>query len=666
MILDELVLHNFGVYRGRQSFELSPQADRPIILIGAQNGGGKTTFLEGLQLALYGRLTQSGIRGSSSYDAYLAASINRHVSPKDGAEVQLTFRRTIGGREHTYVARRCWSVQKSGVRETFEVLMDGSVDRVLTAQWAEFVEDLLPPRIAPLFFFDGEKIEQFADLTRSAEIISVAVRALLGLDIVERLQLDLDVLERRKLGELAKADGRAELAAAEKLVNEAKDRFDVLHQSVAAARTKRDRQAALLERAKETLQGQGGGLFIRREALAEQRSRVEHALEQARKDARHWAAEAAPLLLVQDLVSQVALQADDEVETQAAQIMLRHLDARDHALLSHLRGFGSGDDLIGQIDAFLRADRQTRVERAAGFSWLKLSPHAHAGVRALLGGGFDRLLDERSRLLDRLDALEAERDDVERNIASIPAAETIAPLVEAVRSSEDALVQAEAELIACERDFEAGQRELAAARARYQAGFEQQVRSKLAHEDTDRLIQHSAKARATLAAFKKEVISHHVHRLERLILEALGELLRKSDLVADIKIDPETFALEIRDGAWRIISPEHLSAGERQLLAVALLWALAKASEQAAPTVIDTPLGRLDSQHRARLVDRYFPYAGDQVILLSTDQEIDEELYARLAPKLSRTFTIAYDPTSGGSQVRPGYEFAGQASLEAA
>ena len=199
MILDELILHNFGVYRGRQAFKLTPESpDKPIILIGAQNGAGKTTFIEGLQLAFFGRLAQANLRGSSGYEEYLRRSINRNVPSSEGAEVQVTFRRTLAGREQVFNIRRAWSVQKESVREVFEAVVDGERDRVLTDQWVEFVEEMLPPRIAPLFFFDGEKIEQFADLGSSSEVISTAVNTLLGLDIVERLRLDLDVLARRK------------------------------------------------------------------------------------------------------------------------------------------------------------------------------------------------------------------------------------------------------------------------------------------------------------------------------------------------------------------------------------------------------------------------------------------------------------------------------------
>ena len=78
------------------------------------------------------------------------------------------------------------------------MLKDGQEDGVLTEQWQEYLEEILPSRVAPLFFFDGEKIEEFADPKTSCKILSSAVHALLGLDIVERLRRDLEVLERRK------------------------------------------------------------------------------------------------------------------------------------------------------------------------------------------------------------------------------------------------------------------------------------------------------------------------------------------------------------------------------------------------------------------------------------------------------------------------------------
>jgi DNA sulfur modification protein DndD len=666
VILDELVLHNFGVYRGRQTFNLSPTPGRPIILVGAQNGAGKTTFLEGLQLAFFGRLTAGGFRGATSYDDYLRQSINRNAPSQEGAEVQVSFRRASGGVEQLYTIRRAWSVQKGGVREVFEAVVDGKLDRVLTEHWAEFVEEMLPPRIAPLFFFDGEKIEQFADLQRSSEIIGRAISALLGLDIVERLQLDLDVLQRRKTAGAADATARAELAQVEAAV-EASDRVVVTtHAALAASRRRQERQKVVLERARTRLKAEGGDLFAARESLFAERKTLETVLEGVRKDLRDWAAGPAPLLLVRNLLADVANHADKEAASQASRTVLAHLVERDQRTLTELESLGATDQLLVRARAFFDADRDRLSEAGQIGPSLELSNSARSGLHVLLEDGLAETDADRGRLLEQLEGLEAQRDDLERRIASIPAAETVAPWLSAVAAAERVLAGAEAELAEAERQYEAALREQAAARAKLQDKLQIQVDLRLAEEDTQRTVAHVGRVQNTLREFRAGVVRHHVHRIERLIIQGLTAVMRKPDLVADVQIHPDTFEITLRGGGWDAMSPDQLSAGERQLFAVALLWALAKASGQAVPTVIDTPLGRLDSVHRGRLVERYFPQAGDQVILLSTDEEIDARLYERLEPAIARSYTVVFDADSRGSQIKAGYAFATNDGREAA
>jgi DNA sulfur modification protein DndD len=132
-------------------------------------------------------------------------------------------------------------------------------------------------------------------------------------------------------------------------------------------------------------------------------------------------------------------------------------------------------------------------------------------------------------------------------------------------------------------------------------------------------------------------------------------LLRKGSLVSDLKIDPERFSVELYGKNGRILPPERLSAGERQLLAISILWGLARTSGQTLPAIIDTPLGRLDATHRAHLVQRYFPYASHQVLLLSTDEEIDEHYYDKLKPWVGRSYSFQFDDSLGATRVQPGY-----------
>jgi DNA sulfur modification protein DndD len=158
-----------------------------------------------------------------------------------------------------------------------------------------------------------------------------------------------------------------------------------------------------------------------------------------------------------------------------------------------------------------------------------------------------------------------------------------------------------------------------------------------------------------LRTFRGQVVERHLSRIEESVTESFLHLLRKQALVKSLHIDPRTYALELRAADGNVLLPERLSAGERQLLAVSLVWGLAKASRRPLPAVIDTPLGRLDSSHRRHLVERYFPKASHQVLLLSTDEEIRGEYFESLRPAVGHSYLLQYDERARTSTVLPGY-----------
>ncbi|MCA9450139.1 MAG: DNA sulfur modification protein DndD, partial [Candidatus Omnitrophica bacterium] len=174
-------------------------------------------------------------------------------------------------------------------------------------------------------------------------------------------------------------------------------------------------------------------------------------------------------------------------------------------------------------------------------------------------------------------------------------------------------------------------------------------------EDRQRLLLYSARVRDTLEAFRVRVIRKHARKIEALMLESFQTLLRKSGLISDLKIDPEDFSVTLFDRQANPLPFDRLSAGERQLLATSLLWGLARASGRPVPTIIDTPLGRLDSSHRRHLIERYFPDASHQVILLSTDEEIVGNYLETLRPYITRTYHLAHDEILDQTHIEPGY-----------
>ena len=143
--------------------------------------------------------------------------------------------------------------------------------------------------------------------------------------------------------------------------------------------------------------------------------------------------------------------------------------------------------------------------------------------------------------------------------------------------------------------------------------------------------------------------------LSRLITESFRFLLRKQTLVEQILIDPGTFAITLYDAAGGALARQRLSEGEKQIFAIAMLWGLARASARPLPAVIDTPMARLDAAHRQNLVERYFPHASHQVIVLSTDTEVDRHYYRIVQPFMARAYHLDYDEESKATTAREGY-----------
>ena len=196
VILDELVLDNFGVFQGRNVLALTPPSRRkPVVVVGGLNGAGKTTVLDAVQLALFGK--RAPCVNGNGYHAYLRELIHREASPSQGATLELAFRHRGTSSEHRYRVRRHWRTHFQTVKETVEVLRDDHPDHALSDHWAESVEQFIPVGIARLVFFDGEKIEALADSATSSEALRAGVNSLLGLGLVERLSADLSAYERR-------------------------------------------------------------------------------------------------------------------------------------------------------------------------------------------------------------------------------------------------------------------------------------------------------------------------------------------------------------------------------------------------------------------------------------------------------------------------------------
>ena len=142
------------------------------------------------------------------------------------------------------------------------------------------------------------------------------------------------------------------------------------------------------------------------------------------------------------------------------------------------------------------------------------------------------------------------------------------------------------------------------------------------------------------------------------ITSCYKQLANKTSLIDCVEMDPKELDLKYLDYKGEAVEKASLSAGEKQLMVISILWALAICSKKKLPVIIDTPLSRLDSSHRASLVTKYFPHASDQTIILSTDSEIDLKYYEMMKDYIGDEFTLSYDDETRSTSIIKGY-FAG-------
>ncbi len=653
MIFDDITITNFGLYAGRQSIALTPLPGKPITLFGGLNGGGKTTLLDAIQLCLFGPHAKTSGRGRLRYTEYLSRCIHDKAKSR-AAGVQISFRHTVAGNEDRYVLRRTWR-QATKCTEDFDVLKNDRLAPTLAENWTTHVEDLLPANIAHLFLFDGEQIERYASPSDSASLIGTAIQNLLGLDLVDQLGKDITVYERRRRREQLDNATRAKVAGAEEELRALRSRIERLKQHRASLKThqidRRRREKVAID---DEFRRVGGGLFERRRTIEKNLMDAREELRSSVETLRDLACGPLPIALVRHLLDSAAQRDRDEQKIRRARQMHDLLAHRDGAVLKHLRDHGTDDVTCDRLRHFLEMDRSRYRKEAAGATVLDLTPEMRSELSSLRGQVEDLLAVVDGRLSTHSEVKES-AEQAQATHDNIPAADALSEIVGKRDGLGAELARLEAEDRTMAGELERLQREEQRKTQALVRFLEEDLKERELRDDRERVLRCAGDVRKTLGAFRDAMVERHVSRVEHLVLDSYQHLLRKTSLVTRVKIDSKSFAITLVGGAGQVMRAEELSAGERQLLGIALLWGLAKASGRPLPIAIDTPLGRLDTGHRRHFVDRYLPFASHQTLLFSTDEEIVGEYLRRLKPWVGRSYHLSYNDVDGHTTVKTGY-----------
>ena len=659
MIFLELILENFGPYCGRQVINLEPnnnEVPRPIILVGGMNGGGKTTFMDAIRLALYGHRAQCSTRGNLSYHDFLNQCVNTHKSPTEKTRVELAFEHIENDKPVRYRVVRTWEKNPKDGKDHLGILdireNDEWLDEGLVSIWDEYIENLLPLGISNLFLFDGEQVKELAEQEQPPYIVVEAIRALLGLELAERLTVDLEILVNRKRKELVDTKELANLEEIEKhltqLQSEYEETKDVEKQELEfLQQAEKEQQEAF-----DKFISEGGKIASESSQLEQQKIEKTKQAENTRQEMSELAGGVLPLTLIEPLLNQAQQQGEAELKIQQQQIARDILVERDQRLLNLINKIDIASDKFAQIKTFLDEDVQTINTSLKESPWLL----ADAESLSQLGNILYYLQTAKNTAKQQLEQLQNKEEEIITILRQIQAAappEDYQKLVELVKEAQDKVTDIKTSCETVTRRLIELQTEI----DKLKKDLTEYSVQTIERNSKENIIDASIRVQETLKLFRERLTLRKLNKLENEVTECFRYLLHKSDLVHRIVIDTNTFSLSLYDSNSKPVDKHRLSAGEKQLLAIAFLWALARVSGHNLPVAIDTPLGRLDSSHRSNLIERYFPSASHQVILLSTDTEIAEKEVKTLRKNeaIAREYVLKYSQETRQTTVESGY-----------
>ncbi|MBD1930199.1 DNA sulfur modification protein DndD [Trichocoleus sp. FACHB-90] len=664
MIFLELVLQNFGPYRGHQVINLCPQVDdnsrRPIILLGGMNGGGKTTLMDAIRLALYGHRAQCSTRGNLSYSDFLSQCVNSHTLPSEKTRVELAFEHIENDKPVIYRIVRTWEINPKDGKDHLGILeldiakKDDWLRIELVNTWDDYIENLLPLGISNLFLFDGEQVKELAEQETPPPIVVDAIRGLLGLELAERLSSDLEILVNRKRKELADTQDLANLEEMEQKLKHKQEEYDGQIRNLKTIKKKLDESEKEQQEAFDKFISEGGKIAGERSQLDKQRHQKTAEADEARQGMCDLAADVLPLALIEPLLTQAQTQAEKEFRIQQAQIARDILFERDKRLLNWISQVGISEEEIEKIKTFLDQDVDTLNSHFIQPEELWLL--ADAESLSQLGNILYYLQNAKNLAKQQIGIIKNKEEDIirlERQIQTAASPEDYNHLLVALKEAQNKVAEAKAAYETANRRLV----ELDAAIAKLKKDLKQYTEQNIDRKNNEHIIAASAKVQETLKVFRERLTLRKLNKLEVEVTECFRYLLHKSDLVHRVAIDTNSFSLSLYDLQGKTVPKHRLSAGEKQLLAISFLWGLARVSGRNLPVAIDTPLGRLDSSHRANLVERYFPSASHQVILLSTDTEIGKNEFDKLHENeaIAREYLLKYDSGKQQTVIEPGY-----------
>ena len=699
MKLTKIELNNFGSYYGKNVLSIDVSDDnKQIVLIGGENGAGKTTLFTAIVLCLYGHYSFGYKNSGKVYTQKVFTYINdtAKLDEDESASVTLDFVDSSNGDLDSYSITRSWTWKKSNVKESITAQKNGQIlEKQSLIDFQNFLINMIPPSLLKLYFFDGERIAEYL-LDDAQNNVRDALMILSGNDTFDIMYSGIKKV-------LVAGNAAEDTATREYFIRKSEkisldESRKALRESIDDLSAQADDKKAEVDRIKKEYAAQGGISLDEWKDLNSSLKAEDEARERINYERKEIATDILPFVIVSSLLNKVRPQITKEHEYKTWQTLSKTLttdrfrkiisDTLSNAgqvnydeitsricdnivtYLVPVNGWKTFEPIFG-LSEDDEMDVQTIVNRVSQFDVTRISE---------LKQEHDFSLERSQALRDKLQ--NSSIDNYQEYIKSLSDLnEEIFQLSVMIKTKQDELVNVEAQ-------YQIAEKRLGEAYKNLELDIKRKSVTSI-----------SSKAIVLLEELQAKIHGKLIKEVRADTLSALRLLIRKKSFIEDLEIDDnfkvhllKNQIIEIKDiikihnrsgieGVKRSlqkygyeslcktvnapkdtkdltqylnsyskptvkvlmeISIDSLSKGEKQIFVMSLYWAMMKQSKCQLPFIIDTPFARIDTEHRTNIVDHFFKRLPGQLLILSTNEEINAKHMQAMSDSISNSFMLEF------------------------
>ncbi len=659
MLIQRIKISNFKTYLSLD-LDLTVDDDRPIILIGGSNGGGKTTLFEAISGALYGLKIES--------KEHFMELLNQGAVNKVKPEIsqQITFVGKVLGQQQKYILKRNYILNPQGrPLESVSLNMNGNMyvygtmtapkERVRAEQEiSKIIKANLPQELSQYFLFDAMQSSELLKKNVFQQTIRDNFENVLGFKKYLQLKRAAEKLQQEWAEQRLEAEKEAKEYSS--LCNQKEQLVIDLNASLA----EQDRLYKYMssvedeyQRAKEGAQQAAN--------LSKRIQDVDGKIRVITEDAANYAENLKAFVdnieinvflpkLASNLSQEInnILRVKEQLQKQSTGTYpietLRDVTSKIIDYLKELSLCSQAVDEENVISHIVAMQNTTNAKdpydylNTAEVDALRELPKKGNGNQFV---SIDRKRQDMEIQLANLDNLRTEKRTLEQTQAGgngllIANYEDAKRSVDKLKTQEDSLKN---EIQRLEKRI-------------HQFDVQIQQEPDVKFDTLVKLRPFFDKVADNLLKKKKTQIETEMQsQLNRLLVSYKGHVGR-----VELSDSMENFNIKLYHSAGNEISLNQLNAASKQIFIQVLLKVLRNLGDYNPPVMIDTVMGVLDNESRDALMEEYFPQLAEQTILLCTTSEIRTDSdYIKLEPFISKTYTLHRNVEEQNTTIDEGY-----------